>query len=100
MEESRPRPDFVVESPDWGIRLVVEAKNVLASTPKWPERYLRNLLNLGPSRGATTSCSPCAIISTSGAAPTRTFKGRPISRVILPPFSLPTFVWFHTVSRS
>jgi len=43
MEESRPRADFVVEAPDHGIRLVVEAKNTVAPTPEWPLRFLRNL---------------------------------------------------------
>ena len=43
MEESRPRADFVVEAPDRGIRLVVEAKNTVAPTPEWPLRFLRNL---------------------------------------------------------
>lgn len=43
MEESRPRADFVVEAPDRGIQLVVEAKNTVAPTPEWPLRFLRNL---------------------------------------------------------
>jgi hypothetical protein len=43
MEESRPQADFVVEAPDRGIRLVVEAKNTVAPTPEWPLRFLRNL---------------------------------------------------------
>jgi len=47
MDANRPRPDFVVESPDCGTRLVVEAKNVVAPTPEWLERYLHNLFNLG-----------------------------------------------------
>ncbi len=43
MEENRPRADFVVEAPDRGIQLVVEAKNTTAPTPDWPLRFLRNL---------------------------------------------------------
>jgi hypothetical protein len=43
MEESRSLADFVVEAPDRGIRLVVEAKNTIAPTPEWPLRFLRNL---------------------------------------------------------
>lgn len=47
MEYRRPRPDFIVESPDLGTRLVVEAKNVVAPTPEWLVEYLRNLFKLG-----------------------------------------------------
>lgn len=47
MEESRSRADFVVESPDCGIRLVVEAKNTAAPTPEWLARYLHNLFTRG-----------------------------------------------------
>jgi hypothetical protein len=43
MEESQPRADFVVETPDRGVLLVVEAKNIIAPTPEWPVRFLRNL---------------------------------------------------------
>lgn len=43
MEENRSLADFVVEAPDRGIRLVVEAKNIIAPTPEWPLRFLRNL---------------------------------------------------------
>ncbi|HYU35566.1 MAG TPA: hypothetical protein VEW48_25710 [Thermoanaerobaculia bacterium] len=47
MEDRHPQPDFVVESPDYGIRLVVEATNTIAPTPEWLVHYLRNLFNLG-----------------------------------------------------
>jgi hypothetical protein len=43
MEETRPRADFVVEAPDRGIQLVVEAKNTTAPTQEWLQRFLRNL---------------------------------------------------------
>lgn len=43
MEETRQRADFVVEAPDRGIQLVVEAKNTVAPSPDWPLRFLRNL---------------------------------------------------------
>jgi len=43
MEENRSRVDFVVEAPDLGVQLVVEAKNTVAPTPEWPLRFLRNL---------------------------------------------------------
>src|SRR5688500_9792503 len=47
MEDRRPRPDFVVEAPDCGILLAVEATNGVAPTPEWPMRYLRNLFTRG-----------------------------------------------------
>lgn len=43
MEENRPPADFVVEAPDRGIQLVVEARNAVAPTPEWALRFLRNL---------------------------------------------------------
>lgn len=43
MEETRPQADFVVEAPDRGVQLVVEAKNTVAPSPDWPLRFLRNL---------------------------------------------------------
>lgn len=43
MEETRPRADFVIEAPDRGIQLVVEAKNTIAPTRDWLQRFLRNL---------------------------------------------------------
>ncbi len=43
MEESRPRADFVVEGPDRGVQLVVEARNTVAPTPEWAGRFLHNL---------------------------------------------------------
>lgn len=43
MEETRPKPDFVVEAPGRGVQLVVEAKNTVAPSPEWLSRFLRNL---------------------------------------------------------
>ena len=43
----RLQPDFVVEGPDRGTRLVVEARNVVAPTAEWLVRYLHNLFTLG-----------------------------------------------------
>src|SRR5262245_53102170 len=43
MEETRPQADFVIEAPNRGIQLVVEAKNIVAPSPDWLLRLLRNL---------------------------------------------------------
>lgn len=43
MEEGRPTVDFVVESPDREVQLLVEAKNVSARSPEWAAQFLRNL---------------------------------------------------------
>lgn len=43
MEETRQKADFVVEAPDRGIQLVVEAKNTLSPSADWAGRFLRNL---------------------------------------------------------
>jgi len=43
MDGHRPTADFVVEGPDGGIQLVVEASNTTAPSPEWAARFLRNL---------------------------------------------------------
>jgi len=43
MEDRRTSADFVVETPNREVLLVVEARNVAAPTPEWALRFLRNL---------------------------------------------------------
>jgi len=43
MADERPVVDFSVEKPGGGIRLLVEAKNVIAPSRDWAARFLRNL---------------------------------------------------------
>jgi hypothetical protein len=49
-DPNRQSVDFVVESPDHQVRLLVEAKNTTAPSPQWPVRFMRNLFTHGALR--------------------------------------------------